>query len=141
MILLDTNVISALMREKPEPAVLDWINKQPPSEVWTTSVSVFEIRHGLGRMATGRRRRGLETVVEAFLTEDLADRIAILDRAAADAAGSLAARREAAGRAPDIRDTLIAGIALARRAAIATRNVKHFSDLDVPVIDPWGGEP
>jgi predicted nucleic acid-binding protein len=88
-------------------------------------------------MAMGRRRRGLETIFEAFLTDDLADRIAILDRAAADAAGRLAARREAAERMLDVRDTLIAGIALARRASIATRNVKHFSDLDVAVVDPW----
>lgn len=87
--------------------------------------------------AAGRRRTALESAFAALLREDLAGRVAPLDRAAADAAGLLATRREAAGRTVDVRDTLIGGIALARRAVVATRNVRHYADLDSGVVDPW----
>jgi predicted nucleic acid-binding protein len=76
-------------------------------------------------------------VLSALLRDDLPGRIAVLDRAAGDAAGSLAGARAARGRTVDVRDTLIAGIAIARRATIATRNLDHFGDLDVPVVNPW----
>jgi toxin FitB len=137
VILLDTNVLSALMRDPPNPIVLRWLDAQAPERVWTTAVSAFEVRFGLARLAEGRRRAALEAAFEALLREDLAGRVAPLDRAAAEAAGLLAARREAAGRAVDIRDTLIGGIALARRAAVATRNVRHFDDLETGVVNPW----
>lgn len=137
MILLDTNVLSALMRDPADDAVAGWLDKQDPVQIWTTSVTVFEIRFGLARMAEGRKRAALEEAFEDLLREDLAGRIVPLDRAAAETAGRLAARREASGRAVDVRDTLIAGIALARQAAVATRNVRHFDDLETGVIDPW----
>ena len=100
-------------------------------------MNAFEVRFGLARMAEGRKRRALETAFEALLRDDLAGRVAPLDRAATDAAGLLAARREATGRTVDVRDTLIGGIALARRMAVATRNVRHFNDLGTSVLDPW----
>ncbi len=137
MILLDTNVLSALMRDPPDAAVVGWLDAQVPEQVWTTAVSAFEVRFGLARMAEGRRRRELEVAFEALLRDDLAGRVASLDRAAAEAAGLLAARREAAGRTVDVRDTLIGGIALARRMAVATRNVRHFDDLETGILDPW----
>lgn len=137
MILLDTNVLSALMRDPAAGSVVGWLDKQDPAQIWTTSVTVFEIRFGLARMAAGRNQAALEEAFEDLLREDLAGRIAPLDRAAAEAAGRLAATREASGRIVDVRDTLIAGIALARQAAVATRNVRHFDDLETGVIDPW----
>jgi predicted nucleic acid-binding protein len=137
VILLDTNVLSALMRDPPDAAVVGWLDAQVPEQVWTTAVSAFEVRFGLARMAEGRRRRELEVAFEALLRDDLAGRVASLDRAAAEAAGLLAARREAAGRTVDVRDTLIGGIALARRMAVATRNVRHFDDLETGILDPW----
>jgi toxin FitB len=137
MILLDTNVLSALMHDPPDIAAVAWMDKQNAQDVWTSTVTVFEVRFGLARMAAGRKRAALEAAFDGLLREDLGGRIALFDRAAAEAAGQLAARREAAGRPVDVRDTLIAGIALSRRAFVASRNVKHFDDLDTGVIDPW----
>jgi toxin FitB len=137
VILLDTNVLSALMRDPPDALVVAWLDGQVPDEVWTTAVTVFEVRFGLSRLPDGRRRRALEAAVEGLLREDLGGRVAPLDTAAAEAAGRLAARRQAAGRVVDVRDTLVGGVALARRAAVATRNVRHFDDLETGVVDPW----
>jgi len=117
VILLDTNILSALMRDSPDPTVLRWLDTQVSERVWTTAVSAFEVRFGLARLAEGRRRAALEAAFEALLREDLAGRVAPLDRAAAEAAGLLAARRTAAGRVVDVRDTLIAGIAHVDHAA------------------------
>ena len=136
MILLDTNVLSALMRSAPDPIVITWLDRQPAESVWITSVTLFEVRFGLALLPSGRKRRALETAFASLLREDLENRVVDFDVAAADAAAAVAADRQAAGRNIDIRDTLIAGIALARRATLATRNVRHFADLDVPVVDP-----
>ena len=137
MILLDTNVLSALMQAEPERAVLGWLDRQSPEDIWTTSVSIFEVRFGLARLPKGRRREALEANFQALVDEDLMSRVAPFDRAAAEAAGIIAARREIAGRPVDVRDTQIAGIAVARHARIATRNLRHFEDLEGPVINPW----
>ena len=137
MTILDTNVLSALMRMNPEAVVVEWLDRQPADSVWLSSITVFETRFGLALLPKGRRRNGLERAFESVLTEDLANRVLDFDSVAAAAAAHLAADRQRAGRAVDLRDTLIAGIALARRATIATRNTKHFEGLDVPVINPW----
>jgi predicted nucleic acid-binding protein len=138
VILLDTDVLSALMRDPPEAAVVAWLDRHDPQDVWTSAVTAFEIRYGLTRMADGRRRMALEAAFDNMLHAELGNRIAPVDRPAAEAAGRLAAKREAAGRRVDVRDTLIAGIALSRRAIIATRNVRHFNDVGTGVVDPWG---
>jgi toxin FitB len=137
MILLDTNVLSALMLAEPDLVVVRWLDRLDPASVWTTSVTVFEIRYGLARRADGRKTRQLEEAFDALIREDLEGRVAPLDHAAAEAAGILAARRAAAGRPVDFRDTLIAGIAIVNKAKFATGNVRHFADLDVGVSDPW----
>ncbi len=137
MILLDTNVLSELMRSRPAPVLISWLDAYPPEDVWTTSVSIFEVRFGLALMPDGRRRRDLADAFEALLETDLQGRVASVDVAAADAAATLAAERRRLGRSVDFRDTLIAGVAVARRAAVATRNVRHFQDIGVPVLDPW----
>jgi len=139
VILLDTNVLSALMLTVPDPAVVAWLDRQAPESVWTTAVSVFENRFGIGLLPPSRRRRALEEAFDAMLREDLAGRIAAFDSVAAEEAAGLAARRQRRGRPVDLRDTQIAGIALARRAALATRNVRHFDGLDVDVVSPWAG--
>jgi toxin FitB len=136
VILLDTNILSALMRSVPDPDVLAWMDRQDATSLWTTSVTVFEIRHGLERLPAGRRQAMLSAAFEAVLREELDGRVAGLDRMAAEAAGRLAAQRQQAGRPVDVRDTLIAGIALAHRATIATRNTRHFDDLPTGVVDP-----
>lgn len=137
MIILDTNVLSALMRTGPDVAVVGWLDRQPADSIWITSVTLFEARFGLALLPRGRRRRGLERAFEKVVEEDLANRVLDFDSLAAVSAARLAADRQRAGRAVDLRDTLIAGIALARRATIATRNTRHFEGLDVPVVDPW----
>lgn len=137
MTILDTNVLSAIMRTNPEAVVVEWLDRQPSDSVWLSSITVFETRFGLALLPKGRRRRDLERAFEAVLTEDLANRVLDFDSVAAATAAQLAADRQKAGRVVDLRDTLIAGIALARRATIATRNTKHFEGLDVPVINPW----
>ena len=137
MIILDTNVLSALMRTRPDQAVVDWLDRQPSESVWTTSITVFEARFGLALLPSGKRRHALESAFERLLEEDLEQRVLAFDATAATEAATLAAGRREAGRPVDLRDTQIAGIALARHATIATRNLKHFDELSVPVVSPW----
>jgi hypothetical protein len=137
VILLDTNVLSALMRDAPDPAVVAWLDRQPAESVWITSITLFEARLGLALLPSGRKRRTLEAAFARLLQEDLENRVVDFDVAAASAAAALAAERQVTGRSVDMRDTLIAGVVLARRATLATRNVRHFADLTVPVVDPW----
>ena len=137
MIILDTNVLSALMRTAPDAPVVAWLDRQPAESVWITSITVFEARLGLALLHAGRRRLALETAFARLLEEDLENRVVDFDLAAATSAAALAADRQRAGRPADLRDTQIAGIALARHATLATRNVRHFADVKVPVVDPW----
>ena len=137
MIILDTNVLSALMRPAPEQPVVTWLDRQPAESVWITSITVFEARFGLALLPQGRRRRALEAAFARLLEDDLENRVLDFDAAAATAAAALAADRQRAGRPADMRDTQIAGITLARHATLATRNLRHFSDLKVPAVDPW----
>jgi predicted nucleic acid-binding protein len=137
VIILDTNVLSALMRKAPEAPVVAWLDGQPAESVWITSVTLFEARLGLALLPKGRRRQTLEAAFAQLLEQDLENRVLDFDSAAAVEAASLAAERQRAGRPVDMRDTQIAGIALARHATLATRNVRHFLDLKVPVVDPW----
>jgi hypothetical protein len=139
VILLDTDVISALMRRDPNPdaVVVGWLDRQPAESIWTTSITVFEVKTGLHLLPPGRRRSDLERAFDALLTDDLDGRIQSFDTAAATAAGEIAAERQQTGRMLEIRDAQIAGIALARRAQLATRNTRHFTDLGVVLIDPW----
>lgn len=137
MIVLDTNVLSALMRTNPEPVVVEWLDRQPADSVWLTSITVFEARFGLALLPKGSRRSRLERAFDRVLTDDLSSRVLTFDELAAVTAAQLAAERQRAGRSVDLRDTLIAGIAQSRRATIATRNTRHFEGLDVPVVNPW----
>jgi predicted nucleic acid-binding protein len=137
MIILDTNVLSALMRKAPEARVVAWLDGQPAESVWITSITLFESRLGLALLPRGRRRRLLDAAFDRLLEDDLENRVLDFDSAAAVEAALLAAERQKAGRTVDMRDTQIAGIALARHATLATRNVRHFQDLKVPVVDPW----
>jgi predicted nucleic acid-binding protein len=137
VIILDTNVLSALMRQAPEMPVVHWLDRQHADSVWITSITLFEVRLGLTLLPKGKRRQALEAAFTRLLSEDLEDRVLAFDSAAATEAALLAAERQKAGRPVDFRDTQIAGIARSRRASIATRNARHFRDLRVPVVDPW----
>lgn len=137
MIILDTNVLSALMRAVPEPLVIAWLDKQPAESIWITTITLFEARLGLALLPEGRRRQTLETSFQDFLAEDLDGRILDFDSTAAERAAALAAERQRKGQPVDMRDTQIAGIVQSRRATLATRNVRHFSDLSAEVVNPW----
>lgn len=137
MIVLDTNVVSALMDAPPDPVVVKWLDRQPFDSVWITSVTVFEVRFGLELLPRGRRRESLESAFRRLIAEKIENRILSFDEDAATIAASLAAQRQRESRRAEIPDTQIAGIVIARRAALATRNVRHFSDIDAPVVNPW----
>ena len=140
MIILDTNVLSALMRTVPEAPVVAWLDSQPAESVWITSITLFEAYLGLALLPSGRRRQALEAAFAGLLKEDLENRVLDFDSAAATEAASLAAARQKNGRSVDMRDTQIAGIVLARRATLATRNVRHFADLKISIVDPWAAQ-
>ena len=137
MIILDTNVLSALMRTAPEPAVVNWLDRQSAESIWITSITVFEAHLGVALLPKGKRQRALAEALDRLVSEDLGDRVLDFDVSAALEAAALAAARQGTGRPVDMRDTQIAGIALARKASIATRNVSHFEDLKVPILNPW----
>jgi len=137
VIILDTNALSALMRDEPDPAVVTWLDAQPSESVWTTAITIFEVRTGFELLDASRRRQRLESAFEQLLVSDLDGRVLAFDTASADASGTLVAKRRRAGRFIEIREAQIAGISLARKATLATRNVRHFKDLGVRLIDPW----
>jgi toxin FitB len=137
MIVLDTNVISALMRREPEKPVVKWLDAQPAASVWITAITVMEIRFGLQTMPKGRRRDALIRAFEVMLKSMIEGRIASFDTEAGIRAAELMAQRKRKGRPAEVRDTMIAGIVLANQATMATRNTQHFEDLSVTVINPW----
>jgi hypothetical protein len=137
MIVLDTNVLSALMQREPQSAVVAWLDRQPPTSVWTTAITVFEIRFGLALLPSGRRKRQLEDAFARAVEEDFEGRVLPFDEEAARAAAEHAAIRRSVGKSVDFRDIEIAGIVSSRRAALATRNVRHFQDLGIHLLDPW----
>jgi predicted nucleic acid-binding protein len=137
MIILDTNVISALMHEMPDKAVATWLDRQAPLSIWTTSITVLEIRFGIAIMAAGRRRSFLNDSFEKMIRETLDQRVAAFDIASAQEAAALMAQRQKNGQPGELRDVMIAGTTLAHRATLATRNTRHFSDLSTPVVNPW----
>jgi toxin FitB len=142
MIVLDTNVISALMRKEPEKPVVRWLDAQPAASVWITSITVMEIRFGLlsmppHPMIKTRRQDALLKSFELMLKNMIEARIASFDADAGIHAAALMSQRKRAGRPAEVRDTMIAGIVLANRATLATRNTQHFNDLPLTVINPW----
>lgn len=137
MIVLDTNVISELMRPAPATAVITWLDQQPAASIWTTSLCVFEVRMGLGLMEDGRRRRALESRFRQVLQEDMAGRVLALDIGAALAAAEIAAKTQPRGKSIELRDMLIAGTVAARRGTLATRNIRHFKYAGIQLVNPW----
>lgn len=136
MTILDTNVISALMQVVPDKHVVAWLDQQPRTSIWTTSITVLEVRFGLEIMAAGKKR---STLIEAFeaLLEAIGQRVAPFDADSARQAADLMASRQKKGRPGDLRDTMIAGVVLASHATLATRNTSHFGDISAALIDPW----
>jgi hypothetical protein len=137
VIVLDTDVVSAMMLDPPDPTLLRLLDSRVPESIWTTSVTLFEIQVGIERLPPSRKRSQLEDSFARALERALQDRFLAFDESAARAAAKLSAERQRRGAPVEIRDTMIAGIVISRRAELATRNVRHFRDLGLPVIDPW----
>lgn len=137
MIILDTNVVSGLMRAPPDPVLVPWLDAQPRDSVWITTITVLEIRFGLELMPDGRRAAALRTAFDRLVADVLQRRVAPFDAAAASETAALMAARQRQGQPQELRDSMIAGIAIARRATLATRNVRHFPDLAEPPVNPW----
>ncbi len=137
MIILDTNIISEIMRPAAEERVMAWLRKQPLNLLATTAVTVAEIRYGLGRLPEGQRRRNLEERFRSFLTRGFYDRIMAFDAAAAEAYSLIVVERERAGRPIDAFDAMIAAIARMNGASVATRDVSGFEGCGVDIINPW----
>lgn len=137
MIVLDTNVVSELMRADPAPVVLHWVDKQDPGQLWLTSVTVRELIYGIERLPIGKRQRQLDVQLLAMLDEDFGGRVAAYDGEAAAIAGKLLARCEREGRTLPLADAQIATICLAHHATLVTRNTKDFEATGLALVNPW----
>lgn len=137
MIILDTNVLSELMRPVPSTEVVDWFAGRPASGLFTTAVAQAEILFGLELMPKGKRRAGLGSAVEAMFEEDFAGRILSFDTDAARMYAVIAASRRRLGRPMLEPDCQIAAIARSRGAILATRNTKDFEYCGISLLNPW----
>jgi predicted nucleic acid-binding protein len=138
MILLDTNVISELMRGQPCTTVLDWFGQHDAAQLYISAITEAELRTGIAILPSGQRRDRLQAALDAMIEQDFQTRILPFDSPAARAYADIAARRRAAGRPIAEADCQIAAIAMAAGAPVATRNVKDFDGCGVTVINPWG---
>ena len=139
MILLDTHVVSELMRLSPDPGVESWIADRPADALYFSAVGEAELLYGLAVMPAGRRRDRLSSEIDAMLREDFEGRILPFDSAAARSHAGIAVARRFAGRPIAPADCQIAAIAHCRGMAVATRNIRDFEDMEIDVIDPWVG--
>lgn len=137
MIILDTNIVSELLRPAPEPKVEAWLAAQDGGQVYLTAISEAELRYGVAILTDGKRRDALAEAIDAMLREDFRDRILPFDSAAAEAFATIAADRRGAGRPISQFDCQIAAIGRAQGATVATRNARDFEGCGIEVIDPW----
>jgi len=136
MIVLDTNVLSALMRDVPDKKVVAWLDRQPQGSIWTTSITVLEIQTGLRSIPVEAEKAYLTEKFERLL-DSIYHRIAVFGEEAARLSANFAALRQKAGREGDMRDCMLAGIVVAHHATLATRNVTCFSDISAKLVNPW----
>lgn len=139
MIILDTNVLSELMRSRPSPRVQAWVAQQPPTEFFTTSITEAEILYGIELISKGERREALLAAAEAMFSEDFVGRVFAFDSDAARIFSRIAAHRRQLGRPISHADAQIAAITRTRGAKLATRNVADFRDCGLEILDPWNG--
>ena len=137
MIVLDTNVVSELMRPAPSAQLLAWMDAQTPDTLWLTSVNTAELLFGLARLPDGARKRALVTSVTRMLDEDFGGRVLNFDLEAATVFARLAAEGERAGQPLSFADGQIAAICRTHDAALATRNQRHFTGIGLRLINPW----
>ncbi len=137
-VLLDTNVVSELIRKAPEPAVVTWVSDHPLDDLFFSAVSEAELRYGGAILPAGRRRDMLFQEIETMLRDAFGDRVLPFDSEAARAYGYIAAVRRFAGRPVAPADCQIPAIAASRGMVVATRNVRDFEDMEMEIVNPWG---
>ena len=137
MILLDTNVLSELLKPRPEQNVVSWVSAQPPASLFTSTIAQAEILYGVALLAEGRRRSGLSSAAQAMFSQEFAGRVLFFESDAAVAYALIAAERRKSGRPISQFDAQIAAIARSRGATLATRNTRDFRDCGVEAVDPW----
>lgn len=140
MIVLDTNVLSELMRADPHPAVLQWVDARPAMEFYLTSITVAEVLYGLARMPEGRRRMELAAIASVMFEEDFSGRVLSFDQGSAVDYAVLVIERERRGRPISMADAQIAAICRRHDASLATRNGRDFEATGVVTIDPWSDD-
>jgi len=137
MIVLDTNVLSELLRPTPEARVLAWLTGRPRGSVFTTTVTQGEILYGIRLLPDGKRRRGLWDAALAIFNEEFAERLLSFDSDAASSYAEIGTSRRALGRPISQFDAMIAAMARSRGASLATRNVDDFEKCGIDVVNPW----
>lgn len=137
MIVLDTNVISELMRREPDATVMAWIGEQPMAGVFTTTLTQAEIFYGLALLPEGHRKDALMAAAQPMFDADLAGRVLPFDTDAANAYPDIVAGRRKGGQPISQIDAQIAAIVRSRGARLATRNVADFADCGITVVNPW----
>ena len=137
MIVLDTNVISELARQVPDPGVLSWLDSLEVSELATTAISAAELRYGVARLPEGHRKRELTVVIRGILTEDFHGRVLPFDERASVRYAEIVSGRERIGRPIGVADAQIAAICRDLGATLTTRNTADFEETGIELIDPW----
>jgi predicted nucleic acid-binding protein len=137
--ILDTNVISEILRPEPDQSVVSWFESQPRDQLFTTAIAQAEILYGIALLPKGHRRENLSTVARLIFDEDLGGRILAFDADGAEHYADIAAARKATGRPISQFDAMILAICRLHGASIATRNTPDFEDCGVEVINPWSG--
>jgi hypothetical protein len=137
MIVVDTNVISEMLKPEPDSAVYAWLRSQPTASVFTTAVSRSEIKYGIAIMPKGKRRSGLLTAATLIFEDDFKDRILPFDLEAADIYAAIASDRRLAGQPISQLDAQIAAITASRGGRLATRNVRDFANCGIDIVNPW----
>ena len=137
MIILDTNVISELMRPEPSRKVFRWVSQQSPLDLFTTTISQAEVLYGIALLPKGKRRTLLQAAAESMFAEDFASRILPFDEDAARVFPEIVVARRSVGRPIAVLDAEIAAIARSRGSAVATRDTRGFGACGVTVFNPW----
>jgi predicted nucleic acid-binding protein len=137
VIVLDTNVISELTRQIPEPGVISWLDALPAGEIGTTAVTAAELLYGVARMPAGRRKTELAAAVSGLLGDDFRDRVLPFDEQCASRYADIVCGRETLGRPIGVADAQIAAICRTAEATLATRNTADFSGTGIELINPW----
>jgi predicted nucleic acid-binding protein len=137
MIILDTNVLSELMKSQPDPAVTEWVDAQPEPELFTTSITEAEIFLGVELLSIGKRRDVLLAAAERVFAVDFEGRILGFESESARAFSKISAHRRRLGKPISQADAQIAAIAQVRRAKVATRDIADFRDCGVEILNPW----